>query len=136
MASTPLHQPVLRQAVLDLLGPLGRHVLVDCTVGGGGHAKALLEAAGVRDKTERNNPNKAKPGKKAQERAEEKAAKAEAIPDGMVALRAPMQGTLAQIVAAPGDVVGPGQAVAIKAVDDGLQPLDVLLSASPEEGAR
>lgn len=36
----------------------------------------MLEAAGVRDKTERNNPNKAKPGKKATERAEEKAAKA------------------------------------------------------------
>ena len=36
----------------------------------------MLEAAGVRDKTERNNPNKAKPGKKAQERAEEKATKA------------------------------------------------------------
>ncbi len=35
----------------------------------------MLEAAGVREKTERNNPNKAKPGKKAQERAEEKAAK-------------------------------------------------------------
>ena len=38
----------------------------------------MLEAAGVRDKTERNNPNRAKPGKKAQERAEEKAAKAAA----------------------------------------------------------
>ncbi|MEM0948979.1 MAG: 30S ribosomal protein S16 [Pseudomonadota bacterium] len=36
----------------------------------------MLEAAGVREKTERNNPNKAKPGLKAQERAEEKAAKA------------------------------------------------------------
>ena len=36
----------------------------------------MLEAAGVRDKTERNNPNKAKPGKKAQERVEEKAEKA------------------------------------------------------------
>ena len=36
----------------------------------------FLEAAGVAEKTERNNPNKAKPGKKAQERAEEKAAKA------------------------------------------------------------
>ncbi len=36
----------------------------------------FLEAAGLREKTERNNPNKAKPGKKAQERAEEKAAKA------------------------------------------------------------
>ncbi|MEC9310870.1 MAG: 30S ribosomal protein S16, partial [Pseudomonadota bacterium] len=36
----------------------------------------MLEAAGVRAKTERNNPKKAVPGKKAQERAEEKAAKA------------------------------------------------------------
>lgn len=39
----------------------------------------MLEAAGVREKTERNNPNKAVPGKKAAERAEEKAAKA-AVP--------------------------------------------------------
>ncbi|SMX23298.1 30S ribosomal protein S16 [Boseongicola aestuarii] len=38
----------------------------------------MLEAAGVREKTERNNPNKAVPGKKAAERAEEKAAKAAA----------------------------------------------------------
>ena len=36
----------------------------------------FLEAAGVNAKTERNNPNKAVPGKKAQDRAEEKAAKA------------------------------------------------------------
>jgi len=36
----------------------------------------MLEAAGVVDKTERSNPKKALPGKKAQERAEEKAAKA------------------------------------------------------------
>ena len=36
----------------------------------------MLEAAGVKEKTERNNPNKAKPGKKAVELAEAKAAKA------------------------------------------------------------
>jgi len=36
----------------------------------------MLEAAGVREKTERSNPKKGTPGKKAQERAEEKAAKA------------------------------------------------------------
>ena len=36
----------------------------------------MLEAAGKLDKKERNNPQKAEPGKKAQERAEEKAAKA------------------------------------------------------------
>ena len=38
----------------------------------------MLEAAGVVEKKERSNPNKAKPGKKAQERADEKAAKAAA----------------------------------------------------------
>ncbi len=38
----------------------------------------MLEAAGVREKQTRNNPNKAVPGKKAKERAEEKAAKAAA----------------------------------------------------------
>ncbi|MEM7295751.1 MAG: 30S ribosomal protein S16 [Pseudomonadota bacterium] len=36
----------------------------------------FLEAAGLIAKKERNNPQKAEPGKKAQERAEEKAAKA------------------------------------------------------------
>ncbi|WP_095588444.1 30S ribosomal protein S16 [Actibacterium ureilyticum] len=36
----------------------------------------MLEAAGVLNKKERNNPKKAAPGKKAVERAEEKAAKA------------------------------------------------------------
>ena len=36
----------------------------------------MLEAAGVVAKTERSNPKKAEPGKKAQERADEKAAKA------------------------------------------------------------
>ena len=38
----------------------------------------MLEAAGMREKAERNNPKKGTPGKKAQERAEEKAAKAAA----------------------------------------------------------
>ncbi|MDK3020274.1 30S ribosomal protein S16 [Pseudodonghicola flavimaris] len=36
----------------------------------------MLEAAGVLEKKTRNNPKKAVPGKKAQDRAEEKAAKA------------------------------------------------------------
>ncbi|MCW1930712.1 30S ribosomal protein S16 [Pararhodobacter zhoushanensis] len=38
----------------------------------------FVEAAGVRAKVERNNPNKAKPGKKAVARAKERADKAEA----------------------------------------------------------
>ena len=41
----------------------------------------MLEAAGVVAKTERSNPNKAVPGKKAQERAKEKADKAAAAVD-------------------------------------------------------
>jgi small subunit ribosomal protein S16 len=36
----------------------------------------MLEAAGVMEKKERNNPNKGKPGQKATERAEEKVVKA------------------------------------------------------------
>ncbi|WP_264212078.1 30S ribosomal protein S16 [Leisingera thetidis] len=36
----------------------------------------MLEAAGVREKAARSNPNKGTPGKKAQARTEEKAAKA------------------------------------------------------------
>ncbi len=36
----------------------------------------MLEAAGAKEKAERNNPKKGTPGKKAQDRAEEKAAKA------------------------------------------------------------
>ena len=36
----------------------------------------FLDAAGIREREARNNPNKAKPGEKATERAEEKAAKA------------------------------------------------------------
>ncbi len=39
----------------------------------------MLEAAGVKEKTERNNPKKGTPGKKAQERVEEKAAKKAAL---------------------------------------------------------
>tara|TARA_R110000764_G_scaffold5539_9_gene21922 strand:- start:1507 stop:1896 length:390 start_codon:yes stop_codon:yes gene_type:complete len=39
----------------------------------------MLEAAGVKEKTERNNPNKGTPGKKAQARVEEKAAKKAAL---------------------------------------------------------
>ncbi|MEM1233292.1 MAG: 30S ribosomal protein S16 [Pseudomonadota bacterium] len=48
----------------------------------------MLEAAGARPKTERSNPNKAKPGKKAQERADEKVAKAEAAAEAAKAAEA------------------------------------------------
>jgi small subunit ribosomal protein S16 len=45
----------------------------------------MLEAAGVREKTERNNPKKGTPHKKAQERVEEKAAKAAAAAEAAAA---------------------------------------------------
>ena len=45
----------------------------------------MLEAAGVVAKKDRNNPQKAEPGKKAQERAEEKAAKAAEAADAAAA---------------------------------------------------
>ncbi|MHA6263121.1 30S ribosomal protein S16 [Arenibacterium sp. CAU 1754] len=45
----------------------------------------MLEAAGVKEKTERSNPNRGTPGKKAQERAEEKAAKAAAAAEAAAA---------------------------------------------------
>jgi 16S rRNA (cytosine1402-N4)-methyltransferase len=40
------HIPVLSREVVATLAAAGREVLVDCTVGLGGHAEALLEAAG------------------------------------------------------------------------------------------
>jgi 16S rRNA (cytosine1402-N4)-methyltransferase len=40
------HFPVLLEEVLELLAPALRRTVVDCTVGLGGHAAALLEATG------------------------------------------------------------------------------------------
>ena len=57
----------------------------------------FLEAAGVVDKKERSNPEKAKPGKKAQERIEEKAAAAaEAEEAAKAATEAPAEETPAE----------------------------------------
>ena len=46
MLSETRHLPVLRDETVALLLPAGRGVLVDCTIGLGGHAETLLEAAG------------------------------------------------------------------------------------------
>ncbi|MEM1161008.1 MAG: 30S ribosomal protein S16 [Pseudomonadota bacterium] len=50
----------------------------------------MLEAAGVREKTERSNPQKGEPGEKAKARAEEKAAK-DAAPEEAPAEEAPAE---------------------------------------------
>ena len=41
-----VHHPVFLREVLDFLRPSRGGVFVDCTVGEGGHAQALLEAGG------------------------------------------------------------------------------------------
>src|SRR6056300_342406 len=65
----------------------------------------FLEAAGVLAAKTRNNPNKAVPGKKAQERAEEKAAKAaeaaEAAAPAPAAEEAPAEEAVVEEAAAP-----------------------------------
>ncbi len=57
----------------------------------------MLEAAGVLEAKTRSNPNKAKPGKKAQERADEKAAKAaEAAEAAAAPVEAPAEEPVAE----------------------------------------
>jgi 16S rRNA (cytosine1402-N4)-methyltransferase len=44
----PAHEPVLMPETIDMLAPARGGVFVDCTVGLGGHSRALLEAGATR----------------------------------------------------------------------------------------
>jgi 16S rRNA (cytosine1402-N4)-methyltransferase len=44
-APSPTHQPIMVDQVLRCLRPAPGEVIVDCTLGGGGHAQALLQRA-------------------------------------------------------------------------------------------
>lgn len=48
MAADFHHVPVMLEPVLEALDPQDGQVLVDCTLGGGGHTRAILEAADCR----------------------------------------------------------------------------------------
>jgi 16S rRNA (cytosine1402-N4)-methyltransferase len=46
--AVPMHEPVMATEVVDLLAPSRGGLFVDCTVGLGGHTRALLEAGASR----------------------------------------------------------------------------------------
>ena len=46
--TTPMHEPVLVTETIELLAPARGGLFVDCTVGLGGHSRALLEAGATR----------------------------------------------------------------------------------------
>ena len=48
MADDPIHQPVLVREVVEWLRPGQGGVFVDCTLGLGGHTRALLSAGATR----------------------------------------------------------------------------------------
>jgi len=72
----------------------------------------FLDAAGVRERAARNNPNKAEPGEKAKERAEERAAKAAAVAE---ALNPPAEAEAPAEVEAPVEAEAPAEAPAEEA---------------------
>lgn len=72
----------------------------------------FLEASGVMEKTERNNPIKAKPGKKAQDRLDEKAAAKEAAAEAEEAAKVAAAEAAAAEAAAPAAEEAPEAPVA------------------------
>ncbi len=67
----------------------------------------FLDAAGIMERTARNNPNKAKPGEKANERAEEKAEKAKGAEEAAKAAEEEAKAAAEAAKAAPAEEEAP-----------------------------
>ena len=95
----------------------------------------FLEAAGILDKKTRNNPQKALPGQKAKDRAEEKLAKdnAEATAEAAPANEAAAEETVAE--AAPADEAPAEETVAEAAPADEAPAEETVAEAPPADEA-
>ena len=91
----------------------------------------MLEAAGVLPAKERNNPNKAKPGKKAVERSEEKAAKLAAPAEEVAAEEAPAEEVAAE--EAPAEEVAAEEASAEEVAAEEAPAEEVATEEAPAE---
>jgi small subunit ribosomal protein S16 len=91
----------------------------------------MLEAAGVLPAKERNNPNKAKPGKKAVERSEEKAAKLAAPAEEVAAEEAPAEEVAAE--EAPAEEVAAEEAPAEEVAAEEAPAEEVAAEEAPAE---
>jgi small subunit ribosomal protein S16 len=78
----------------------------------------FLDAAGIKERAARNNPNKGKPGEKAVERLEEQAAKATAAAEAAEAEKAAAAEAAAEAAAAPAPVEEPVSEEAPAAAED------------------
>jgi small subunit ribosomal protein S16 len=78
----------------------------------------FLDAAGIKERAARNNPNKGKPGEKAVERLEEQAAKATAAAEAAEAEKAAAAEAAAEAAAAPAPVEEPASEEAPAAAED------------------
>jgi small subunit ribosomal protein S16 len=96
----------------------------------------FLDAAGIKERAARNNPNKAVPGEKAKERAEEKAAKiAEAEEAAAAAAAAPAPEPEVVEEAAPAEEAAADEAVAEDAAAPEAAESDATGSVKSEETA-
>lgn len=99
----------------------------------------FLDAAGIMERTARNNPKKAEPGDKAKERAEEKATKAaapveEAAP-AEEAAEAPAEAAAEETAEAPAEDAAAEEAPAEEAAAEEAPAEDAVAEEAPAEAA-